>query len=262
MSAQTQVTLFNTETRTLKSSHVPQEFAIFVGLPPSYRASHQRYPVLYVLDGNLEFPLVKSALEVLWLGREVAETIIVGIGYPTADLGETGVLRVRDLTPTARGPGSGGAGDFLKFIREELIPTIDSHYRTDPNLRLLFGDSRGGLFALYALFQPVPTFYRYIIGSPSIWWDEKGMFRLEEEYAASHSDLPAWVSLSAGSLENEQMLRNVDEMARRLKARAYPNLKLSVSVFEGETHYSVIPATISRGLRIVLGTTSLEQYSP
>ena len=36
-----------------------------------------------------------------------------------------------------------------------------------------------------------------------------------------------------------------------LAGREYPSLRLTHHVFEGETHLSVIPGTISRGLRDV-----------
>jgi hypothetical protein len=163
------VALTNTESCTINSSYESQEFSIFIGLPPSYATSNRTFPVLYVLDGNLEFPLVKSVCELLWLGREISEAILVGIGYPVRNLDETVPLRTRDLTPTVKGEGTGGAERFLHFIQRELIPFVDANYRTDPNLRALFGDSRGGLFALYALFNTSEAFHRYLIGSPSMW---------------------------------------------------------------------------------------------
>ena len=40
-------------------------------------------------------------------------------------------------------------------------------------------------------------------------------------------------------------------MASVLEDRTYPGLNLTVHEFSGETHLSVIPATLSRGLREV-----------
>jgi predicted alpha/beta superfamily hydrolase len=256
MASRVQASLSNTECFTLTSSCASEEYCIFVGLPPGYALSNKTYPALYILDGNLEFPLVKSVCEVLWLGGEIPEAVLVGIGYPVTDLNETVPLRTRDLTPTVKGPGTGGAEKFLRFIQRELIPLVDLNYRADPNLRALFGDSRGGLFALYALFTAPGLFHRFLIVSPSIWWDQEAIYEYEERFAAQHSDLPARIFLSAGSRENEQMIANVLKLTSLLCARNYPNLTLDVNILEGETHYSVIPAAASRGLRSTLGAIS------
>jgi predicted alpha/beta superfamily hydrolase len=63
-------------------------------------------------------------------------------------------------------PGSGGAEDFLRFVREDLIPFMVSEYRADPADRCFMGSSLGGIFGLYSLFRHSDTFQRYIIGSP------------------------------------------------------------------------------------------------
>ncbi len=247
------VTLVNTESCNIHSSHVSQEYSISIGLPPTYANPNTRFPVLYILDGNVEFPLMKSICELLWLGREISEAILVGIGYPTSNLDEMLPLRTRDLTPTARGPGTGGAEAFLLFIHHELIPFVDRDYRTDPGLGIMFGDSRGGLFALYALFSAPGLFHRYLIVSPSIWWDERAVFELERNYAKQHSDLTALVCMSAGALENKRMVANVIKLRRALRTRQYPSLTLAVHILQGETHYSVIPAAVCRGLKTILG---------
>ena len=68
----------------------------------------------------------------------------------------------------------GGAGSFLRFIRQELMPFIQSSYPVRPEEKAIAGSSFGGLFALYTLFHHPDTFNCYIIGSPSIGWDEGG----------------------------------------------------------------------------------------
>ena len=95
------------------------------------------------------------------------EAIIVGITWggvnPNPD-----ILRRRDFTPTKEGnnPVGGDAGKFLSFIKNELIPFIDSKFKTKPRDRTLMGCSLGGLFTIYALFNETGLFNRYIqIGS-------------------------------------------------------------------------------------------------
>ena len=50
-----------------------------------------------------------------------------------------------------------------------------------------------------------------------------------------------------------RMVSNVDEIARRLRSREYPNLELSTHVFDGETHLSVLPANFGWGIRWLYG---------
>ena len=64
--------------------------------------------------------------------------------------------------------------------------------------------------------------------------------------------------MSAGSLESESMITHVNELTARLGSRNYPNLALTLSLFEGETHYSVIPATVSRRLKSTLGQAPVD----
>ena len=136
------------------------------------------------------------------------------------------------------------------------MPFVQDHYRISPQDSVLAGDSYGGLFGLYTLFHQPETFGRYIIGSPSIWWDDRIILDYEAKYAAKHTDLSAKVFMSVGALEVFEpepaaMVSNMELLIRRLHLRNYKNLELSSHVFENETHLSVIPGTMSRGLRTV-----------
>ena len=84
--------------------------------------------------------------------------------------------------------GSGGAAGFLRFLRQELIPSIDAEFRTNEGDRTLYGHSFGGLFAIHALLNGEETFQRFITGSPSLWWDDEVTFQHEEAYAISKKD--------------------------------------------------------------------------
>jgi len=271
-----EVTISETEVHMISSSLVDQEFKILVALPHKYKKSDRTYPVLYMLDANGTFGIMTETVRLLNFTMEMRNMIVVGIGYPVNSFRETMSLRTRDYTPTEDDDawektlkfipdappslGTGGAINFLNFIRKELFPFIDDNFRTKPEDRILAGSSLGGLFSLYTLFHQPDSFNRYIIGSPSIWWDKEIMFTYENEYAKNHSDLSARVFMSVGSLEEKEgyqrdaelaMVSNMNKLAKRLRERNYPNLKLTTHVFEDETHISVTPATLSRGIRMV-----------
>lgn len=251
--------LADTQRRNLTSEITGRTYQISVALPENYAASNETYPVLYAVDANIQFgTVVETAREQHQFGI-VPELIIVGIGYPVDRYAQSEELRRVDLTPTEDPgllpDGSGGAPGFLDFIRRELIPLIELEFRADPTDRALFGHSLGGLFGLYALLEGGGTFQRVIAASPSIGWDDRVTFKMESAYSESHESLPAVLYLSSGLLEDDEewgeSASNVRELATILEARNYAGLQIKTAYFEDETHITVIPATISRGLRTI-----------
>ncbi|HLT90327.1 MAG TPA: alpha/beta hydrolase-fold protein [Woeseiaceae bacterium] len=236
-------------------------YRLFVAVPPDYEAQQdRRYPVTYVLDGNVTFPFAVSMQRMFALFRETPEMIVVGVGYPVQFFPETIASRWRDLTPWSNravdaseaeklGPGlrSGGGPEFLRHLREEVIPFVDAHYRTTDD-RALYGHSFGGLFALYALFEAPDLFRRYAISSPSLNFTPDPVFALEAAYAEAHDALPARVFLSYGS-EEHQIAMPVARLVDILEKREYQGLELQAHVFQDETHVSVFPAALSRAVR-------------
>lgn len=147
----------------------------------------------------------------------------------------------------------GGAGGFLHFLVDVVRPTLASRYRmSDDNT--LFGDFGGGTFCTFAIFAHPRAFKRYICGSPALFWDNFAAFRIEEQYARTHKDLPADVFFGLG--ENEILgdgpagiFSSTARMAEILNARRYPSLKLHIHVLPGEEHSPVVPTTLSWALR-------------
>ncbi len=264
------VTLLSTEKRTLHSEIVKQDFEIYISLPYEYYMSDTTYPVLFSLDANVKFGMTSNVVNNLGaFTMEIPKIIVVGIAYPIQDIADWAALRKRDTTPTsnptydeewagflnqATGRNdivvlSGGADKFLAFIRDELIPFIESNYRVSSTDRALQGTSSGGLFTLYALLQDPELFQRYFAGSPSIKWDEAYMYTLENDYAASHKDLPVRLFMCVGGLETDSYLTNFKKMTQLLRSRNYPNLELETLIFENDTHGTTGPASLCRGLK-------------
>ncbi len=270
----------NSEARTLFSKSVDQEYRILIALPVNYAKSDCRYPVLYVLDPDVIFgwvtDLIRAASFLRALGPKattdsivnVPDLIVVGIGYPNAVVEQPRLhwgLRCRDLTPTKMsedkpwGGSTGGASRFLRFVRDELMPFVNSNCRTDPEDSVIVGHSAGGLFALYVLFHEPEAFRRYVVSSPFLWWDHKVTFTYEHEYARKHVDLTAKLFLSAGTLEELDglhMTSNLKEFARILEKRKYRGFDLKTHIFEDEDHISVIGTAICKGISSVFSEST------
>jgi len=165
----------------LPSRQVQDTFNVCVRLPAGYDPKgSRRYPVVYQLDGNAYFGHLSQAVERRWRKKkQTDEPIVVAIGYRNAY--EMDSLRNRDYTypealPVDSLPRSGGGDRFYRFLREELLPTVERTYRIDTSRRMLIGHSLGGYFTLYALLRDLAgpaTFSAYVAASPSLWYHDQ-----------------------------------------------------------------------------------------
>ncbi len=141
----------------------------------------KKYPVVYLLDGDAHFQSVTGMLQQLSSvnGNTIAPQMIV-VGIPNTN-------RTRDLTPTPSDygtdgkpmtalKGSGGGEKFIEFIKNELIPHIDSAYPTAP-YKMFIGHSLGGLMVIDALINHPDLFNSYLAIDPSMWWDNQKLLR-------------------------------------------------------------------------------------
>jgi len=245
------VTIANSEVRQLESSATGRSYDIYVRLPDDYSQNQaKKYPVLYLLDGQWDFKLLDSIYGGLYYDGFVPEMIIVGITY-SGDNPDYGALRAMDYTPV-HDPfvsGSGDAPKFFAFLKEQLIPFIESKYQVDSSQRVLMGSSYGGTFTLYALFSEPALFSGYVAASPAVVYGNEFAFTQEAEYAKTHKDLPVRLFLSVGGIE--ELRRPVEQFMQVLNARGYTGLQMETRIIEGERHAGNKPEAYNRGLRFV-----------
>ncbi len=245
------VTLPGSELRTLESSATGRSYDLYVRLPSGYVPNAKKqYPVLYVLDGQWDFKLLDSIYGGLYYDQFVPEMIIVGITYSGENL-DYEALRAMDYTPVSAiyHPGSGDAPKFHAFLKEELIPFIESNYRTDSSRRMLMGSSYGGLFTLYALFTEPELFTGYVSASPAVPYGSQFVFNQESEYFSKRQDLPVSLFISVGDLE--QLAQPVEAFMKVMEERGYIGLNMQTMIIEGEGHASNKPEAYNRGLRFI-----------
>ena len=248
------VTLPGTQLRHLHSTATGRDYDIYVSLPTDYaRNPAWRYPVLYVLDGQWDFKLLMSIQGGLLYDRYVPQVMLVGITYSGTDP-DYNALRAADYTTAAvpATPGSGGAPRFLAFLKNELIPFVESSYRADPSRRGLMGSSFGGLFTLYALFHDPGLFAGYVAASPAVSFADRDAFAEEAAFAAKRRDLPVRLFLAVG--DQEGLATPVREFMDVVRGRHYVGLALETRVVEGERHSGNKPEAFNRGLRFIFGT--------
>tara|TARA_B100001142_G_scaffold18719_1_gene17349 strand:- start:178 stop:1002 length:825 start_codon:yes stop_codon:yes gene_type:complete len=265
----------NTEQIEIFSEEIDQKFIINVGLPPNYSQENTKYPVVYVTDAGSNFSGLMSSLPLMQLVNDLPHFILIGIDYKSKKSNDSMSLRNRDLTPTNDSiwmsgqkemykifgdlpeAEPGGAKEFLEFIDHKVKPLINDKYHVNSSDQTYCGFSLGGLFGLFTLFTSPKSFNRYVIGSPSIWWDNKHILQIEEEYSKNNKELPAKIFMSAGDLEEDgdsdafRMVTNIKSLSKTLKKRNYEGLTIKTVILEDETHCSAVAATLNRGLRSV-----------
>lgn len=254
------VVLPNTEVRLLDASSNGVQYKLYVSLPPGYRTDGARYPVMYLLDADYSFAIARNITEHLTERNHLPPVVLVAIAYggpPAYRLNRT-----RDYTPThvpdgGYGPEyqrvSGGAPAFLGFIRDELIPFVAREYHVSDD-RAIVGHSYGGLFVSWAMMQEPTLFGRVIAVSPSLWYDDHLLMGMEEAFAQRVRALPVHLYAGVGIREvnsERNMVTDLQQFTGQLRTHGYEGLELQMHVLENETHNSVFPIVLTKGLRWV-----------
>lgn len=259
----------NTQVHQLPAHTTGRHYEVWIELPPSYGSTEKKFPVLFVSDANYAFPLIRSIRNRLGAGgQNIEDFVIVGLSYAKED--NPTDSRSLDYTPTnilANGKkrsthltakAYGGAALYIEYLQQQVIPFVLSHYKVDPKRKLFVGHSYGGLLGAQILLTQPNTFDSYILSSPSLWFDDKYMFKLEQQYAAKHKDLKAQVQLYAAEYEQQKsgpryakrvsILDDTLLFEKTLKSRKYPGLIIHSQIIADEDHLSVFPSMISRAL--------------
>lgn len=230
------------QSQQMHSGVLNEDRSYAVSLPVGYASSGaQRYPVLYVLDGDEQFPLAVATTRFLASQGEIPEMIVVGIDN---------TVRVRDFTQTdwpEMWVGGGGADNFARFLGKELLPKIEGDYRTD-GYRIIEGHSSGGQFALHALAAHPELFRAYIVLSPSLDWDHGLPQRELQEALGAAKSLPAFVYFAYGN-DYDQPLADDKALEATLSHHVTDGFRASSQHFPGESHTGITFLSQFAGLR-------------
>lgn len=245
------VSIAGSQVQKITSSTISgQDYELQIMSPGGYGKTAKKYPVVYLLDSQWDFPLVTALYGQQYYDGFVPELIIVGITW-TGTYSNPDSLRARDYTPTkvAQTPQSGGADAFLSFLKNELFPYVESHYAADQNNRVLMGCSLGGLFTLYTFFTQPALFQKYIAASPAVAWDNDVLYEAEKKYQAMATKPAARLYLCVGGVERG--VPGYQKMAGQITRRNYQNLQLKSQVLENIGHSGTKGEGYERGLQFV-----------
>lgn len=218
-------------------------YVIQVGLPENYDPQTQKYGAIYVLDGEEIFDHVSLSCNTISSDNASSNVLVVGIGY--------GNDRAFDYTPSVAAEGGGGAENFMLFIKNELIPRMESEFGADTlrKSRSILGHSFGGLCAAYAFANHNEVFENYIVLSPSLWYDNEIVLGLERDHRDTNKGNHQLVFLGLGELENEgRMHAPFQAFYERLRDN-YPSMALERHLEPHLDHRGSEKPNIKEGLK-------------
>lgn len=230
----------------LKPESLGRPLHIFVDLPERYHESGQSYPTVYLLDGGNTFPLMAAHHHYLRFGDEAPAAILVGISYG-ADTFKEGNFRQTDYTaPSEDRSFWGGAAVFQSVLQDELLPLIESTYRSDPSRRVLFGQSLGGQFVLFNALTRPELFYGHIASNPAL---HRNLPFFLEWHGEGETSLPlSRLFVVSSEFDDPDIRRSTLEWVTHWQAVTPLPWILEIRTLAGQSHFSSTPEAFRLGL--------------
>jgi len=243
----------------LQSTQLNEKRILNIYLPEGYNKTDTvTYPVTYLLDGSADEDFIHITglyqfNNFSWINR-VPKTIIVGIAN---------IDRKRDFTyastlaaDTRRYPTTGHSDKFIAFLEKELQPYIQRHYKTNGQ-KTIIGQSLGGLLATEILLKKPEMFNKYIIISPSLWWDNGSLLQIQSLVMDADFAQKTAVYIGVGkeglTPGDAPRVMEVDAnlLADKLKSAKNKNLTVYFDYLPQENHGTITHQAVFNALRLL-----------
>lgn len=241
------------KTITFHSKIQNEDRLLDIHLPNNYENSQKTYPVMYLLDSYYKFDKAVGTLQSLVLNELIPDMIIIGIRNTRRNRDLTPGIEILDEASKKRLPNAGGADQFTDFLKKELIPYVNTNYRT-ADYKIIVGHSLGGLFNVYTFYKNPELFDAYLTISPSLWY-ENNIFKKDlEEVLKDHQDINSKFYMSIAN-EGGTMLGNTYILAGKftsyIKEHKDIDLKFKFDPMFDYTHGTVSYPSIYNGLKFI-----------
>ena len=205
-------------------------------------------PVIYVLDGEFYTDYVSTMIN-LMCERFVTMPPIIVVGIE--NIGREGIGRNRDMTPLVAKDSSifktsGGAENFIKFIREELFPFVEKDHKKTP-YRVIVGHSLGGLLVMHSFLKHPGMFNAYLASDPSMWMDQNAYMPIPIEAINKMQAYDG--SLFMSTVNNPSLVTNARKVDSLFKSRSPKGLSYKFMEYAREDHLTVCFKSYYEGFR-------------
>ena len=232
--------------RQLRSEILGEERLLLVSLPEGYENGMNSYPVLYVLYGDQVRGYLAEAVHIV--GRlsgegSIPQMIVVGVAN---------VDRYRDLSPVGRRGNPSGIEPFSRFGEDELLPFVESEYRTK-DYRVLMGPQAGAAFGLYTLAGRKGLFDAFILENPFRSEPVRDLLmpmmeELLEDGLPSYTFIQIMCADREGYLDKTTEVGYARDFQRMVEQKDPGNLTL-ITRYVGEIPDFIPPLLLKEGLR-------------
>jgi predicted alpha/beta superfamily hydrolase len=225
------------ETFSIESRILGEVRRINVYLPPPYAQSPETpLPVLYMPDGGMgeDFLHIAGLVQVSVGNGTLRPFLLVGI---------ENTQRRRDLTgPTENvedkkiAPQVGGSAAFRRFLRSELMPVVNTRYRTTAETAIM-GESLAGLFVVETFFLEPDLFDTYVAFDPSLWWNNQALVQSAPSRLPPSGNRQRILYLANSG--NQEMMLLTQQLADLLRKHAPGSLRVYFEPMPNETHATI-----------------------
>jgi hypothetical protein len=143
---------------------------------------------------------------------------------------------------------TGGAAEFIRFMKSAVFDEIESTYNIDKETRGILGHSFGGLFGYYCLIKHTEMFKNYLLISPSIWWN-KSEFVITDNIKKIKRDVNVY--LVVGKAESNMLINPIRKIAAELEEIKNERNRIESKEYEGMDHHSILPTGIYEGIGMI-----------
>lgn len=239
----------------LYAKEIKDSFQIAVQLPLSYATDsvQQTYPVVFVTDADLYFPMLAPIMHQHEQVGLLPPLILVGIGY--GSIMKMDSLRTRDyLYPAAIASdeieAAGGGLKYYDFIGTELLPKLEADYRVSKQ-HLLLGHSFGGNFALLAMQEQrrrkEHLFDAFVAASPALWYNN--FYFAAQEGKLPKGNTPVELFLTVGGKEDKEWnITPVERYAETIRAIKSNAVQVSMLTYPEMGHMETALVSMLQGI--------------
>lgn len=243
----------------LYSHELSEKRILNIYLPEGYdKNDSATYPVTYLLDGsaNEDFIHVAGLYQFNsfeWINR-VPKSIIVGIA--TVDRKRDFTYRTSVEADKKKYPTTGHSDKFITFLEKELQPFIEKKYKTN-SIKTIIGQSLGGLLATEILLKKPMLFSKYVIISPSIWWDNGSLLTqpsmLLEQHFSQKTEVYIGVGKEGLTPTSVPRVMEVDAnlLAEKIKGTKSSVVTVHFDYLPQEDHGTIAHQAISNALKVI-----------
>lgn len=217
----------------IESEALSETREIMVRTPPYYKDG-QRYPVVYVLDGEGNFEFVASYLDYLSDNEVYPQMIVTGV---------RNVNRNRDYVPRedANFADTGGADAFLEFVKDEWVEEVEREYPASGE-RIIVGHSFGGVFALHAFFKEPDLFDANIALGTSAWIGDRVLFEEATALFDERDDLDSFIYMAVGEGDGGPTVPSSRDLAAVFELEAPASLEWTFELTPQADHFKNVPS--------------------